>query len=260
MDGINELLPQGKEISEATVAEREANAARLWTRGLDSDDVAAVHGTSIESLQSAFQAGVLPGATEPDPVMRPGAFYFMAVNGHFPFDKIPDLDGDIREYYEESDLGYAVEDVSGYAEMAGTSHRLLTILGAPLSSNATDAIRVITNYGKPKPINIDLRQSLPIILALAGSKEKLDQAVQDARGRKGIVLGIKPDIFEKYTPSVGDNYDLKIETGDEGFPLEYISGILAIGEEEQQYFEELCRKHAIPVPQGIEPAYLAARF
>jgi hypothetical protein len=216
---------------------------RLFTVGLDEDDNTVGYlGTSLEALGIALQTGFLPAATK-HVFGKDSSDQGLVFNG---------VSAQIRhlQYLKEISHSNAIDSSKVFAEMHGESHRLLALLNIPWSQEMTLTAEELFIASLPLKkdrtfkayLQMDhIAESVSILRKVrVFNDEELRNAILTAQKRKGIVIGIKKIVLDKY--KIEDLHPEKgffLDTGSKGLPIEDMSGIEPLGQEEWDFLEGL---------------------
>ncbi len=199
------------------------------------------HGTSIESMQYLIRTGHLPGAVGENIAASPenswlpqkGDLYFYPLKSKFP-----GYDPDISKYFP--DETHVIDSVVGYASDIAESHCFLMKLGLGLDN-------LEYNIGARNLMcgmfRNEIREFKEKLISIGINNADIDQAVKEAKKRKGIILGLSTTLLRQYQPKDGDKHegDLRF-TFPKGLDYKYISGLEPLGEEEFNFFKNLWSK------------------
>lgn len=226
---MNERWP-GIEDERNPETERQRKLIELFERGLDDEDAIGYHGTSLESIEYLIRNGHLPGGTFENPPkheVQPGDFYFFPNKAKFP-------EHPLASTFHDADT--AIDKAAIYAQDIAEEHYLMKKLGLDFSNmKLRNAARWVT-----EGYTVDSETCYRLLLAQGLSKGNLDRAIKEARGRKGVVLGLGPSMIEQHLPMEGDkgHGDLKIHLP-AGLDISFLSGLEPIGQQEWDFFEKL---------------------
>ena len=228
------------------IAERERRLVSLFESGLDSPDIMAYHGTSLEALQELIKTGNLPtGKTEGGI----GYLYFFRLDMPVPENFL------FGETEEESSEGGA----KMYAESLAYEASLCRILGLDIRNEREflEAMDHILFQYQSRAVT-GRSTTLTEGHLLNGSQyddilsKYLDEygfpcikaAFDESIKRKGVIIGINQKILNHDPQSAYEDLD---DEGwrvnlPEGLPLEYISGLEPVGQPEYEVFEKMQEK------------------
>lgn len=229
---------------------REEKLAALFEQGLDSPDIIALHGTSLEALSELIKSGRLPSGKTEGGV---GYLYFFRLDVPVPEDF---LNG---ETPEENIQG----GVKMYAKDLAYEASLCRILGLDFNEDreflemlerirSQHELRSIAGRGE-ELVEAHLLNGSKHQDIIAGYIEKYGfPAIKSAFGesieRKGIIIGLNKEILNHNPQSAYQELDdegWRINLP-EGIPLEYISGLEPIGQPEYDFFIALQEKYEAP--------------
>lgn len=197
-----------------------------YVRGLTGEGCIGFHGTSIYALQYAIEHGVLPGATGRGERERP----IDAVNGDLYFWKV----GDSQDKYGAYN---PIGESRSYARLTAQAHHLAELLGLRRDNrrhqiSATEFLLDFEEYWQRYLDETGLTMSV----------EELENYVEEAEGKKGLVVGIALETERRYpivdVSPLGDD-GWRIETRGMGLPYTFIRGIQPIGAEAHAFIERL---------------------
>ena len=228
-------------------AERERKIADLFEQGLDSPDIMAYHGTSLEAINELIKTGKLPSGKTDGGI---GYLYFFRLDHPVPKEW---LNGETEQ---ENIMGGA----KMYAKDLAHETSMCRILGLDINQDhdfLSAMERIFWQY--QNRINVGRSSELEEkylrendendILAkyidqygFPAIKAAFDESFQ----RQGIIIGINQKILAHDVQSAYE------ELNDEGWranlpdglPLEYISGLEPVGQPEYEYFEALQEKYS----------------
>lgn len=180
-----------------------------FQRGLDSQEIAALHGTSLFVLKEILRTGFQPGANYPRGLLlkgvkvREGDVFVYPINGRIP------------ERYENAyDFDYALKSAKVYAEISAEVHDLSERLGLDISSAENETTKILTRiftYNPEKslpgkdPDREPAMRALEILVKRGINKDILEKAVVESRKKKGLVIGYSRGIFDEGEPLPGDD-------------------------------------------------------
>lgn len=192
-----------------------------FSRGLTESGSLGYHGTSIYTILYCLKFGVLPGATDrdtPRTAVDPD-------NGDLYFWKID------NSKYDYDPISLA----SSYASSIAQRHHLIEILGLDRANLNHQKAAMEFLYDHP-----EFRKGFLELIGLEMNPEDLEGRISKAYDHKGVIIGIDQSVtaefgivdMESYTNDDG----WKIQTNGRGLPFNYIRGISALGEIEQNIF------------------------
>lgn len=213
---------------------RKRQIVELFTSGLNSEDIIGYHGTSLESVRYLLDKGYLPGSTggQLEGHHPSGHLYF------FPLaSKVSDLGMRSYKAYDFiTDEKEAVEQASGYASDLAGQHFLVSSLGYNLDDRqvgtlARDLILSDTD---------NFKKAYSFFVNNGVQKKSLDQLIQKAKQRKGVILALAKNVLSDYSVGIGDpgERDLDLKVG-HGLLCENLAGIEPLSQESWDFFEEL---------------------
>lgn len=220
--------------SEQQEKSRMNRLVELFESGMNAKDIIGYHGTSLESIEFLAKSGHLPGGLFSHAGQEGKYLYFFPKKSEFLHHP------SASEFREEKSL---VSEAADYAESIAGSHCLLKRLGLDIGDRELDpmARNLVSNI--PADVWNPTTERDHFLNNLGIKKTDLDEALDDARKRKGVVLALNKTILTSHTLSGGDptEGDLRILIP-EGLSLDYISGLEPIGQVEWEYFEKLQEK------------------
>ncbi len=205
------------------IENRKKKLASLFESGLDSEDCIGYHGTSLEALEYMIEHGYLPGNSDQDKI---NAIHFYPLRSAFK-------DVHSNTPLEEN----VVKEAAGYASDISGEHYFLKKLNIPFDNEETRLKSRYLVIGCPNDPS-DPNAEYNYFLKMGVDKRALDEALFEARKRKGVVLSFNNEIVKSFKIMPGDPGDLKIITPN-GLSLDYISGIEPMGQKEWDYLEKL---------------------
>jgi len=180
----------------------------------------AVRGISLDSLSIGLQTGLIP-ASKQNQVM--GRHYFVPVSPYFENSGFKDsrLPG-----YVNFNLDEALEAATAYAGHHARARFLEKYLGFEpnwLEQTGDDVEKIMTNLVERQEI----------------SEEKAVRIAESAVGRKGVLIFPTPELFKDihFRPGKQSGYITFSASG--GIDVQYISGIIPLGENEKIILETL---------------------
>lgn len=212
----------------------------LFERGLkDRGRTIGYHGTSIESMQYLIRTGHLPGAVGENITASPedswrlqkGDLYFYPLKSKFP-----DYNPDVSKHFP--DEAHVIDRVARYASDVARAHYFLTKLG--LGFDNPEYNLGARNVMATGMLHTEIREFKEELISIGISSTDIDQAVQEAKQRKGVVIALSATLLKKYQPRDGDRDegDLRF-TFPNGLDYKYLSGLKPLGEEESRFFQNL---------------------
>lgn len=239
---MSESHPQIKELEKTKRIVRG-----LYTEAVDTKDVVAWHGTSIEVIEEIMKTGYVRGAEEND--FR--RLYASPVVENTPGLWMSSVMGDTM---------LSVEDVESYAHENAVSHFLMKRLGG----------RIGTKNSFSKPLHEILEASIGFLKRVADTPDEfedkhnpIDMRVQSwfqqfgkercvflfkkAIERKGVIIGLNKNIFHNIRGLRLNPSHLHFDEGDisvdsetaQGFPLTCVQNIRPLGTIERQYLSRI---------------------
>ncbi len=116
-------------------------------------------------------------------------------------------------------------------------------MGLNIAKYAVLALDYIEEVNGVKPVDSLIAEK--IFRELGLTDERLNAALEAARTRKGILIGLTRSALDKYPLSLGNaGDDFRISTGSHGLPTSAFSGVMPLGTEETAFFESLRGKHS----------------
>ena len=207
MDNTAEMnLSAHKEMAPSGEFKFGSQVSRLFEEGLNSEDVYAYHGTSIEALTHLAKSGRLPS------------------NGSYGTDLFiaPVIPG-------EDQLDHA----KVYANWNGAKYYVLESL--PFRPKNME--RFMWLISDPDPEDPKLKEVFEEAAQHGIDEDKLKQLVKEGNAsRKGVVLSLSRKLIEDFKeepdPDAPSADDQKKITLKDGLPIDYITGIEPIGQYE----------------------------
>lgn len=181
-----------------------------FQRGLDSQEIVALHGTSLFVLKEILRTGFQPGASYPNglPIkwrrFREGDVFVYPIKGRIGAEK----------YGEAYGFDYALKSAKVYAEISAEVHDLSERLGLDISSAENETTKILTRiftYNPEKslpgkdPDREPAMRALEILVKRGINKDILEKAVVESRKKKGLVIGYSRGIFDEGEPLPGDD-------------------------------------------------------
>lgn len=216
-----------------------------FTRGLDhEDDIIGYHGTGVEVLNHAMTTGYIPAVRKMAIVN--GTWEYVGEFGiHFMPANIPFGHGEDRRKLTHRE---AIKEATGYAQFNAPGQRLLDLLGIKWSSESLFAAREVMSNSKYYRLDLtwdfanfltseNVESNLNVLRAERYfAPNKLRESIREAHASKGIVIAIKKSALEKYRhQDVYPDEGFFLKTGENGLPLEFVSGIEPVGQPEWDY-------------------------
>lgn len=232
---------------EAKKMEREKALVRLFESEFDDEEhCIGYHGTSLEAIEYLIKNGGLPGNTMGGPGKlqnMPGTLNFFPIDERFQKQFAGKL-VTLKEAGEDD----PVHSIDKYAENAAFIHRALSILDLPIS-NPNFYSALLQLHGTLTAM-VDRESKLKEDLASAAkitgkSKKEIMAAVNKAKARRGIVIGLHQKIIDsglKIGLGDHDEGDLQIHLT-AGLTPDLISGLDPLGKEELDFFLKLQKKY-----------------
>ena len=218
--------PQIK-LSDPEITKRENHLIDIFDLGLDGEDVIGYHGTSLESIEYLIENGHLPGATE-DIILRRGDLYF------YPRKKMFQEHHLAHTFFDSE----AIEKTEEFASIIAQEHYLMKHLGLDMNDQS------MRRLAKGMLLfDMEQEEAYEELGKMGFSPEQLDEALEQAEERSGIVLALDKKILQHFNPEDGDENegDLKINCPD-GLDYSYFSGLKPISDQEWDFFENLRKK------------------
>lgn len=240
---MNENISIITEKTPSVIREREAYLIKLWGKDLDTQDCVAYHETSLEAIEILITTGRLPGHTGPTQenpnLPQLGDVYFTPRKNVFPFEKLPDiwlLDPRDKWLHPEN-----FQDLSYSDDSLPIAHRFCSLLGIDISEFGMQAINYIHDLNGIK--FLDFFEAEIELKKLGLTDEQMTEAYEQAKLRRGLVLGLNREALDQYQLTVGDGgYDFRLNGGLKGLPITAFSGIETLGPEETSFFQGLKNK------------------
>lgn len=238
---MSELLSVVPYQSEPALFSRERQVIKLWENDLLTPDCVGYHCTSLETIQYMIATGVIPGHTETDyddlALTQKGDVYFLPRMETFPFTRLPQLLNKDRIQPEWGEFALT-ESVETAIDVA-MGHRFCSYLGLDLATYSFWAEIYAREYGGNKKTT-DYWKAKKAFADLQLRQGHIVEAVKAARKRRGIVIGLTNDALNKFPLSEGDEgTDFRLSTGENGLPIDCLSGLRTLGYEEMMYFYHL---------------------
>lgn len=211
-----------------------------FKRGITEDEhargVIAYHATSVESLAEALRSGVLPGITAPSTLHAQGDIFLMPLLHRIPNTRRPSKW--LRSLMDKED-SLTLADLAVYAQMNAEQQYVLASLG--ISIGDQDAGNVISDMIDNEDFDAEDAEIVARLRRKAGTKKRLEELIQEARGRKGVLISIKREALGHYGIGAGDHGegDIKLMTGYRGFDIKYIMGAKALGDDGVAFMKSL---------------------
>jgi hypothetical protein len=220
---------------------RKTKIVKLWEKGLETTDCIGYHCTTLEAIQYSINHNGIPGRTgnsDPDPTLpQIGDIYFLPRLLTFPFEKLPDLLAMGR--IDRSEEEFALREAEMTADSTAMAHKLCSFLKLDISIYGNAAENYLEDLDRERK-SLDYFEAERALTGLKLDKKLISQAVDAARKRKGVIIGLKRSALELYPLSEGDaGNDFRLSTGKEGLILNALSGIKSLGPEETLYFQNL---------------------
>ncbi len=234
------------ELNENEIKEREKKIADLFEQGLDSPDIMAYHGTSLEAINELIKTGYLPTGK-----IEGGIDYLY----FFRLDKpVPEswLDGETEKEHIQRRIEMYARDLAFEASLCRTlgldfskDKQFLDAMGSVAFQHQ---IRVEIGRDELKEEHLRNSSHFDAIIEYLNrfGFPAIKAAFDESFGREGVIIGINSEILKNDPQSAYDELDDEGWRANlpKGLPLEYISGIEPIGQPEYGYFEALQEKHA----------------
>lgn len=202
---------------------------------LITPDCVAYHGTSIEAIEYMLEFGFIPGyASENyDELGLPqyGDIYF-GPRENVSWDEIPSTKG-----LSLNGTDLEIQSIGAIAGGVARGHRFCKLLGLPISMYGFFAEMLVEEFGNSNVFAQDARREInPIGIP----EERIEQAVIDAKQRKGVIVGLHRNALKVFPFSIGDSGDdIRISRGLTRLTPDYLTVIQPLGEEEKQFFAEM---------------------
>jgi hypothetical protein len=216
--------------------EKEKNEYRrkilkAFEKGIeDEGSVIGYHGTSLEAVKVLLETGKMPGYTgRDDNFMKRGDLNFYPLKSKLQ-------DHSLKETFLDKEE--TLKKTASYAESVSESHYLLKSLEIEIDDkNCEEAARLLCSPFLEEDEEREMRQRF---LGRGINEKELDEAIEKASGKNGVIITISDNILGRYEILPGDQGegDLKINFSN-GFSVDYIEGIKPIGKENINFFEEL---------------------
>lgn len=230
--------PKPREMRYDPETERKMYLVAMFEKGLsDTQGTIGYHATSIESIQYLIRTGHLPGSQSEELPgahnawrMQKGDLYFYPRKSKFP-----DYDPNVSKYF--LDEGGVIVAVSDYAHRIASVHYLLTKLNLGLENQDY-------NNGARELLSgmfiSEIREFRETLYSLDITDAQIDQALKEAKERKGIILGLGVSLLKTHQVRDGDRNagDLRINFPS-GMDYTYISGVESFGKHEREFFSDI---------------------
>lgn len=191
--------------------EYKRKIAELFKIGLNSDDIYARHGTSIEAVFELAKSGKLPTSLSSE-----GDFFYVPENAVFedPTESVSKRTEQYAntlaaEHYVQNQLPFKVKNESSFANMFDFEDELE---------------KFIKEEAIPNGVKEEFVRRLV--------KEASDK-------RKGVVITLSKSIAQNYKEVRGDDPEDMMITAKDGLPLKYITGIIPLGQYEQDVLKKI---------------------
>ncbi len=232
-------IEQGLEQSSA-----EKALVDLWKKGIFTSECIAFHGTSLEAIQIMAHTGYIPGYTlnddyESSELPQPGDVYFHPRDNTFPFDEVNiDEFTNLNPGHFKDTLTWSMS----YAKSNAVAHNFCAQLGLDISQHELHAYDFHEDFYRPtSPDGIENRA---YFRNLRIPEHLQSQTLITANRRKGVILGLHRNTLKHLPISLGDGGDdFRVSTGMKGLHYQFLSGLLALGPQENAFFASLERKH-----------------
>lgn len=215
-----------------------------FERGLDSEEIVAYHGTSLQVLEIIMKTGIQPGTTyhhEAEQIhlsVRESDVFVYPIEGRTR------LQAHLGNHIEKTALWH----VKSSAEDVASAHYFFTRVSMGILSLDDLCHRdpAISSYlelhslytvGKGWKQQDERVQPMLQFLSKKGyTQEGVDQIVTEARKRKGIIIGYGSSLFEKGNPLQGnDGNDIRVQ----GVTISDIHGIEPLDQEAYDFLNTL---------------------
>jgi hypothetical protein len=187
------------------------------------------HGTSIETVQTIMEKGVLPGRTRPldqTPYSQPtpGDVFMWKTK----WNSDGTLNTTIYDALSRDNRYNPFEESVGYAELIAQRHCFARLTGLDITNKHEDRIAGQLSCNEDTMPNSYVKE-----MWLRGfTRNQLEAARRIANTHKGVVIGLSCKIENDYpiidVNLVGDD-GWKIVTGARGLPFTYITGLVPLG-------------------------------
>lgn len=198
----------------------------------------AMHGTSIEVIEYLFKYGVIPGVQGPRHESRSqkGDISF------YPTECLYNSSSDIRESLYPygvarvtKHIENSYQDAVEYANTIAEIHGVLSVLGMPLSDRS--------QYTEDLTALLYATDGFLEMVSMGIPQEEIMRLRHHGLSRKGFLLGFSHDFLTEpgFSIEEGDagDADLTLRTAGKGLGYNLISGIQALGPQEEAFLRSL---------------------
>lgn len=229
---MSERAPKKEKEFSIEESKRIEFLIHLFENGLNSENIIAYHGTSIQAIDQIIRGGVLRGSRYDDKYSDPKGHLYV----------FPTLDY-LKQYSPEYKIAFPEEyskleeRAGGYAGDRAREYYLAEKLGIDMvSESGRDDLDEILFAG----LTSELRQKY----FAGGQLSEPEKLFKEMETRKGVVLGLHKDLLEKYQikhdgKQQDDGWYIDVKNG-----LDYklLCGIEPLGQVEWDFFTDLKKK------------------
>ncbi len=204
-------------------AERKKIIVELAAKDLNSPDIIAYHGLSIETLEYLINQGCLPGDTVNSDPKNIGNLFFFPRETQNPIERAASVAGIIAQHHHASSKLELPIDNPDY-------HELLTGLWG----------NTFKPEDKEKFIQSDWVTGLKKIFEKTKKTEdELFDALLEAQDYRGFVVGLNKKTLTDFKKNPGDSPEDFYINCPFGLDIKYLSALRPLGKKEQEFIESL---------------------
>jgi hypothetical protein len=205
-------------------------------------DVVMYHGTSVETLEYLIEHGALPGQAADTELHPKGSVFTVPDVRRIPYAKNPSK---WLQLNIPPDEAMTLADAELYANLVAERHYVMRELGISMTVPDTEEALQHLLYGDEADPDIISDEPVRVRMEELLALPRIREVLAAAKGRKGVILGIKrsaivddPELegFGLGDPGEGD---VKLMTGTKGLKIEHLGEVRALGTDGTEFFERI---------------------